>query len=119
WAAVGHTAVEAAEQRFGILRFETRRGHDRLIGLPSMANEILGDAADRVVGIAGQIDPSVVVEVDRVGADAAWHELRQPDGAGVRALGTQRGDILLARQTKELLVLDAEIVGAARVVAGR
>ncbi|MNZ92525.1 hypothetical protein D3C78_1115520 [compost metagenome] len=59
---------------------------------------------------------AVAVEVHRVGAEAARHELRQAHGAGVGALEGQRVDLLLAGQQEELAQLLAEEVGARRIV---
>ncbi|MCY1547028.1 hypothetical protein D9M68_830610 [compost metagenome] len=62
---------------------------------------------------------AVAVEVHRVGAKAAWHELRQAHGAGVGAFQAERVDLFLARQHEELAQLLAEERRTRRIVEGQ
>ncbi len=52
-------------------------------------------------------------------ADAAGHELRQPDGAGIGAPPQQRIDLTVAAEQQELLEFFPKESGAARVLEGK
>ncbi|MNP01653.1 hypothetical protein D3C76_934770 [compost metagenome] len=81
-----------------------------------MALEITGDAADGIVRVVPDIDVAVSVEVHRIGAKAARHELRQAHGAGVGALEGQWVDLLFPGQQQELTQFLAEKFGTGRIV---
>ena len=81
-----------------------------------MTLEVAGDAADGIHRVGPDVDMAVAVEVHRVGAEAARHELRQAHGTGVGAFHGERVDLLLAGQDEELAQLLAEEFGTRRVV---
>ncbi|MNT33809.1 hypothetical protein D3C72_1697550 [compost metagenome] len=63
-----------------------------------MMLEVTGNAADGIVRVVPDIDVAVPVEVHRVGAKAARHELRQAHGTGVGTFEGQWIDLLFPRQ---------------------
>ncbi|MNQ66065.1 hypothetical protein D3C85_805440 [compost metagenome] len=81
-----------------------------------MTFEITGDAADRIIRVVPDIDVAVTVEIHRVSAKAARHELRQAHGPGVRAFEGQWIDLFFTRQQQELTQFLAEKFGTGRIV---
>ena len=70
------------------------------------------------VGTRPQVDAPVAVEVHRVPARAARHELRDADRAGIRALHRKDVEAVVARKQQVLLELAAEEARARRIVEG-
>src|SRR5690606_13052066 len=94
-------------------------GHPRRRApFPSVLGQEVGDASDRVLRRAGQVDPAVAVEVDGVVADAARHELRQADRSGIGAAHGQRIDAGVAREDEELFQFAPEEVAPPGKVEG-
>ena len=83
-----------------------------------MLLEEAGDAADRILGAVAEVDAPVAVEIDRIAALAAGHELRDADGAGEGTADNERVQPVFAGQEKELLQFLTEEIGAPRVVEG-
>jgi hypothetical protein len=81
--------------------------------------EEIRHAADGIDAALLQVDAAVAVEIHRIGARAARHELRQADGAGVRAFDRKHIHPGGAREQQVLLELVAEEAGAWRVVEGK
>ena len=74
-----------------------------------MTFEVAGDAADGIHRVGPEMSmAAVAVEVHRVGAEAARHELRQAHGTGVGAFHGERVDLLLAGQDEEPQLLAEE-----------
>ncbi|MNZ99603.1 hypothetical protein D3C78_1189350 [compost metagenome] len=107
--ANGQTFVNLIATHFGA-------ADHRLPGFPAVALEVAGNAADGVVGVGPDINVAIAVEIHRIGAETARHELWQPHGAGVRPLERQRVDLLFPGQQQEFTQLLAEELGTWRVV---
>ncbi|MNH10581.1 hypothetical protein D3C79_700640 [compost metagenome] len=109
--------LDAGGQAFvGAHAFHPGAADHTLAGHPAVALEVAGHTADGIVRVVPDIDVAVPVEVHRVVAEAAWHELRQPHGASVRALERQGVELLIPGQQQELTQLLAEELGPWRVV---
>ncbi len=98
-------------------------GHgDAVVGghvtLPAKMGQVVGDAADRVSGIALQVDVAVAIHVHGVFVQAAGHELRQADRARVRALDERGLDTFARAHDEELFKLATEEVAAVLAAAG-
>src|SRR5690606_31312379 len=83
---------------------------------PAMTLEVTGHAADGVYGIIPDIDAAIAVEVHRIGAEAARHELRQTHGARIGALELQRIYLLFTRQLQKFAQLLTEKWCTRRVI---
>ena len=90
-----------------------------LAGRPAVGGQEGRHAADHVGCAAAQVHPAVTVEVHGVPQDAAGHELRYADGAGVRTLLAQHVDGLLPAMQQVIFQFAAKIIGARRVVEGQ
>src|SRR5450830_689687 len=88
----------------------------RFPGHPAVTLEIAGHAANGVISVGPDIDMPGAVEIHRIGAKTARHELRQAHGSGVGALEAQRVELLFTGQQEELTQLLAEKIGPRRVV---
>src|SRR5690606_5241353 len=95
---------------------DRRTRHDGLASSPTVLLEVIGGAADGVHRVVPDVDMTVAVEIHRISAEAARHELRQPHGTGVGALERQRIDLFLARKHEELPQLLAEERLAWRII---
>ena len=110
----------AGQQRGGIGIFGQRDGVIQVtVLLPAVDSQEARHAADGIDRAVDQIDTAIAVEVGGIAADAAGHELRGADGAGVGAPGRQRIQAVLAAVQQELLQLLAEVSGARRKVEGQ
>ena len=80
---------------------------------PAMALEVAGDAANGIVRVIPDIDVAIAVEVHRVVAKTARHELRQAHGAGIGAFERQRVELFITGQQQELAQFLAVVAGVA------
>ncbi len=83
-----------------------------------MLRQVVGDAADGIDCVGGQVDAAVDAVIHRKGANASRHELRQTHGARERTARQQRRDALLAHEQQEVPEFTREELGAARIIEG-
>ena len=108
------------QQRGGVGVFGQRGGVVEVtVLLPAVDGQEARHAADGIDRAVDQVDAAIAVEVGGIAADAAGHELRGADGAGVGAPGRHRIQAVLAAVQQELLQLLAEVGGARRKVEGQ
>ena len=74
-----------------------------------MGHQEIGDAPYRIDRRIAQVDHAVAVEVDRVLAYAAGHELRPAHRAGVGAAQRERVDVAVARKEQGIGQFAAEV----------